>query len=69
MKNLYGSLALGDCATALPDLRQRIAALASYRKTALPPLADDEKHRVVNAWSRNFLEWGYDVEDSAERAA
>ena len=69
MKNLYSSLALGDFSKVESRLRRRLDGMADYRKTALSSLDDGEQRRVIHAWSRNFTEWGYEIDDIAERAA
>lgn len=59
IRQTYEVLGLGGFDRLAPKLENAVAALAGYRKNAFPPLDPVVRDRVVRAWQRSFVEWGY----------
>ncbi len=61
IERVYSELELGDFEAARPRVEAYAAEKADYQKNVHPPLDDELRRRVAQAWRRCFDEWGYPV--------
>jgi hypothetical protein len=61
VRGIYEALCLPEFGHVEPALGRYLAAIAGYRKNALPDFPADLRARVARAWRRCFDEWGYPV--------
>jgi omega-hydroxy-beta-dihydromenaquinone-9 sulfotransferase len=61
LRRVYAELNLPDFASVEPRLQQYVASLAGYSRNRFPPLPEDLRQRIAQAWKRSFDEWGYSI--------
>jgi omega-hydroxy-beta-dihydromenaquinone-9 sulfotransferase len=61
VRRIYAQLDLGSFAKVESKLRAYVDSLASYGKNEFAPLAEADRHRVAESWSRGFEAWNYPV--------
>lgn len=61
VRAIYQKLSLPGFSDFQPQLRSYVAALSGYQKNDYPPLDEQDRRRVAEAWSGSFQKWGYPV--------
>ena len=61
VRSIYEALDLPDFGYVEPALRCYVAAIAGYKKNALPELPAELRSLVARKWQRCFEEWGYPI--------